>query len=218
MTGSHIDTLKPLHARGALPDRLIYKLNGKDNVIPLFENFDSNEQKYIGKEVWLEHPTHKSKVDIVAIPINQPSVNIKPPLSHTWSMTNIKITIAMDAFILGFPLNINAMGTPIWKRATIASEPMLNMENVPMFYVDTATRNGMSGAPVFLLTSGGYEDNQGKFWFNSTPKWKFLGVYASRSSDPEEKNPNDPFFAQLGKVYKADGLHEIICQNVLQDR
>ena len=43
---------------------------------------------------------------------------------------------------------------PIWKRGSIASEPEIPIDGKPMFYIDTATRQGMSGAPVFAQTSG----------------------------------------------------------------
>jgi hypothetical protein len=63
----------------------------------------------------------------------------------------LEVCAGMDCFILGFPENlIGAANTPIWKRASIASEPY---QQFP-YYVDSATRKGMSGAPVIARHTG----------------------------------------------------------------
>jgi len=66
--------------------------------------------------------------------------------------------IGMDAFILGFPKGIaHQQLLPIWKRGSIATEPEIPREDdLPVFLVDTATREGMSGAPVLLRSFSGY--------------------------------------------------------------
>ena len=57
----------------------------------------------------------------------------------------------MDCFILGFPEGLfGAAFTPIWKRGSIAAEPY---QRVP-YYIDIATRRGMSGSPVIIRHDG----------------------------------------------------------------
>jgi len=51
--------------------------------------------------------------------------------------------------VLGYPEGMIGPGrSPIWKRGSMASEPKYNWRDKPGFLIDTATRNGMSGAPV----------------------------------------------------------------------
>lgn len=37
---------------------------------------------------------------------------------------------------------------PVWKRGSIASEPLFNINLGPAILVDAVTRRGMSGSPV----------------------------------------------------------------------
>jgi hypothetical protein len=77
--------------------------------------------------------------------------------------------------------------------------------NLPKLYIDSATREGMSGAPVYAQESG--------FWL---PKGKtlpedgcfgkgycFLGIYSGRVGE-------DSFLAQLGVVWKEEAILDII--------
>ncbi|MFH4113730.1 hypothetical protein WAI92_21810, partial [Acinetobacter baumannii] len=61
-----------------------------------------------------------------------------------------------DAFILGYPLKLTGGGNfPIWKRGTIATEYIVNLDYLPKYYIDTATtKSGMSGSPVFIQSTG----------------------------------------------------------------
>ena len=36
------------------------------------------------------------------------------------------------------------------KRARIASEPIIDIQDRPLMYIDTASRSGMSGSPVII--------------------------------------------------------------------
>jgi hypothetical protein len=61
----------------------------------------------------------------------------------------------MDAFVLGYPRGMSGGGHfPVWKRATIATEPDIDLDGLPRFYIDTATREGMSGSPVYAQEVG----------------------------------------------------------------
>ena len=72
-------------------------------------------------------------------------------------------------------------------------------------YIDTATREGMSGAPIYAQESG--------FWAPEGKKLpedgvfgkghRFIGIYSGRVG-------NDPFFAELGIVWKEEAIQEII--------
>ena len=61
-------------------------------------------------------------------------------------------------FVLGYPKGISGgRGFPIWKRASIATEPDIQHDGLPKLLVDTATREGMSGAPVVAIADGDFE-------------------------------------------------------------
>jgi hypothetical protein len=63
--------------------------------------------------------------------------------------------VGAEVFILGFPMGLALQGVfPVWKRGSIASEPLIAIDgNLPIFFVDAATRHGMSGSPVVYFGS-----------------------------------------------------------------
>lgn len=214
VTGKNALTKKCLINSGGCPNQIEWPY-GSNYRIPLYENLDINH----GKPLWYHHPTHENLIDVVAIPtdnIKVPSSLFNTPIPEELEYTDVIPSVGMDIFVLGFPNGIQANGLPIWKRGTIASEPMVNIDNLPMFYVDSATRSGMSGSPVLLVTNGGYADSQGRQWLASNTKYKFLGVYSGRapSDIAETKKEDELFWAQLGRVYKASVLKDIIASVV----
>jgi hypothetical protein len=62
-------------------------------------------------------------------------------------------------FILGFPKGISQGAFPIWKRGSIATEPLYGVTTIwaksgaPVILVDALTNDGMSGSPVLYFGS-----------------------------------------------------------------
>lgn len=84
-----------------------------------------------------------------------------------------------DCFILGYPLrSYGGLMPPIWKRGGIASEPLLGVSNRPIFFVDAATSDGMSGAPILRRVSTGWE-TQGNT-IRETYRYGLIGIYGGR--------------------------------------
>jgi hypothetical protein len=114
---------------------------------------------------------------------------------------------SQDVFILGYPLGLIANAPiPVWKRGSIATDPMFDPDGLPMIYVDTATRPGMSGSAVLVrhILAGGYDTKQGaRANVIYARKDLFLGVYSGRLQP-------DHIQAQLGKVWKRSALEETI--------
>ena len=166
------------------------------------------------KPVWYEHPRLKKQIDIAVIPLPIKTLPLMyKPITSNWPADDVIPEAGMDIFILGFPLSIHANRLPIWKRGSIACEPTLLIDKVPKFYIDSATRSGMSGSPVFIVTSGGFSDSNGRFWLNSRKRYKFIGVYSGRCAPdpiPKNKEEDQHFRAQIGIVYRAQALTEII--------
>jgi hypothetical protein len=159
------------------------------------------------RPLWLVHPC-KPDLDVVAIPIpvtgTQPSVSMYPISALLSRPLNIKI--GMDVFILGYPFGSAPPAFPVWKRGSIASEPDLVLMTTGYYLVDTASRPGMSGAPVILQNwTNDFVDGAVRA-FNDKPATNFIGVYSGRLHAAKEE-------AQIGMVWHASFVEEIIALN-----
>lgn len=183
-----------LHKKGALG----YWHNGDIN---LYDDIHSFEGKR-----WLEHPIHNMKVDVVAIPIVIPeeceNYNIVEELIHHDYAQDYKSQIGDDVFILGYPSGIKGGGFfPIWKSGTIASEPVLEIDELPLFYIDAASREGMSGSAVIVKKARYISLYNGTA--SSYYQTALLGIYSGRLGV-------DEFGHAVGRVWKARVIDEII--------
>ncbi len=184
-------------------------INFLDFEIPLLNSDDTPR--------WLEHPKFKEKVDVVALevclPPEQYIVHDIEQFIEPFNEGTIEC-VADDVFVIGYPLGLSAGGLfPIWKRASIASEPIIDIDGLPKLLIDTASRKGMSGSPVMLyrkrpvlITNGKPEESGAQI---SRFFMKLVGVYSGRVGVcPGNKNIE----AQLGTVWKSSVINEIIDQ------
>jgi hypothetical protein len=178
---------------------------GKDVSIQLYEDEDFT------KPLWYIHPTHGYFVDVIAIPLekisNIPSILKLFPINKMEFNIDYCPIVADDVFILGYPLNIvTELEFPIWKRGSIATEPIIEIDNLPKFYVDTASRSGMSGSPVIMSRTGLHNyrkgEDTGKEMIGTVTN--FVGIYSGRLG------ANDMLEAQLGIVWKERVILEIL--------
>lgn len=152
--------------------------------------------------LWLEHPMARG-VDVVALPLPEMPGAVLYPINEM-SDAPMHVSIGIDAFILGYPFGIDVSTLPIWKRASIASEPGVAVGGQPCFYVDTASRPGMSGSPVILRSWGGFQTDEGGMVSGPGSATKFIGVYSGRIGAQDELK------AQLGIVWRAGVVDQII--------
>lgn len=185
--------------------------------------------------LWLEHPELSSTCDIVALPMTRPS-NCPPFMHNAANLINterVPIEPGGIVFIIGFPRSISVhIGLPIWKSGYIASEPHYDItiggqvaeiaglqggSKLPAFFVDSETREGMSGSPVFASYTGNwslsdpYEDldpSAPGFWQrDDVVLWstgrEFVGCYSGRVGTNEKG-------AALGLCWRRDVI-EAIC-------
>lgn len=68
----------------------------------------------------------------------------------------------------------------------IASEPFVDIDNLPLLYVNASGRSGLSGAPVVLRLSGGYGTSDGKFIMSGGYQTRFMGIYSGRISEDSD--------------------------------
>jgi len=98
-------------------------------------------------------------------------------------------------FVIGFPFGLTIMGGwSIWKTAHVASDQAVGYEHERAFLIDSTTRGGMSGAPVYAE----FEKGQSDASFDD--RAKFVGVYSGRLRRGTE----------VGIVWKTKTLEEIL--------
>jgi hypothetical protein len=215
VSGRNPATRKPIHSSAAIPDRL--KLSVPMNVGTDPEIFivgwrecflDLYEDEERVTPAWLVHPVLKHEVDIAVVPLSGFDETIliaaNDPLLE---LDDLRLYPSMDVYVVGYPRGMFGGGRfPIWKRGSIASEPDFDIDKKPVFYIDTATREGMSGSPVYAQEVG-YWAPRGVTDPGSHMVGKgraFVGVYSGRIGTDDE------FKVQLGLVWKAGALQEII--------
>jgi len=157
-----------------------------------------------GNPVWLIHTVHGRSVDVVAIPLPAPPDHLHFRPINVMSSDPLQVSVGMDVFILGYPFGYQAPGYPVWKRGSIASEPQLAPLTHRYMLVDSASRPGMSGAPVIQRSWGNHMLDNGGVAMGPGSATRFLGVYSGRL---HTNDPNDP---QLARVWPQSLLEEII--------
>ena len=132
------------------PDEIRFSLLRKDNYQPTHSTVSMLQG---GKPIsWLEHKDRAQGVDIVAIPVEPPQDVIVISQRELDLVDDINFEVGSDLFIIGFPFGFAAgQFFPIWKRGTVASEPLFRPNGLPMFYIDSFTNPGMSGSPVLAV-------------------------------------------------------------------
>jgi hypothetical protein len=209
VSGKHPDTGAHLSADAGEPNVVCTYFRDRDNpgsthkeIIRLYADDDMQ------KPIWKEHPLHKSKVDVVAIPLQDTITNKYGmfPINDIQFDSEYKEEVADEAFVIGYPFaEPTYIALPIWKKASISSEPDVNINQLPMMYIDSATRSGLSGSPVIMQRIGVHGLVGGVLDANSSVGRirNFIGIYSGRLGD-------DEFKAQLGIVWKAKVIEEIL--------
>ena len=147
-------------------------------------------------------------MDVVAIPLSDQIKNKYRlfPINAIEFDSRFKEEVADDAFVVGYPFaDMTYASLPIWKRASLASEPDIDVDRLPKMLIDTATRPGLSGSPVIMQRVGIHGAKDGVFSEDTIIGRirKFVGIYSGRIGDDELK-------AQLGIVWKAQVISEIV--------
>jgi hypothetical protein len=201
-SGRNPKTAEPLSPTAGVPSTVsCYLCLNEKYVVREWYEFDLASG---GRALWYEHPRHGREVDIGVLPVDLPN-KYKPICLNEIKTTEMRLRVSHDVFVLGYPLGlVGSHGMPLWKRASVASEPGTSE---PSFLVDTATRPGMSGAPVIHRYRGFYKHDESKpdldpnDWFGEGDA--FVGVYSGRLGASE-------FEAQLGIVWKDYLIQEVV--------
>jgi hypothetical protein len=161
-----------------------------------------------GKPLWLVHPGRRVDIAVLPIPFQSKDLIISLYPLNVLANAALRIEIGMEVFILGYPFEIKPPAYPVWKRGSIASEPQLARLTTDYMLVDTASRPGMSGAPVIRRSWTNHMVEPGVVALVDTPLNRFIGVYSGRV-------PTDhPHEAQIGLVWHGSLIDEIIAGNI----
>lgn len=171
------------------------------------------EDEEMTKPKWLIHPVHKEQVDVVAIKLVKSERLIYTSINDADFEKNIEPEVGDECFVIGYPFeDLRYLGLPIWKKASIASEPTVNEDQLPKILIDTATRPGLSGSPVIFQRNGVHNSKNNELTLDTIfgRIRGFLGVYSGRIGKGEIN-------AQLGIVWKKKVIDEIINGNIYGD-
>lgn len=209
-SGCNNRTGQPRHSKGAVPNMAVYfsfNFNKKEafwqrHQLELGSAFDNTAK-------WLEHPELGQIFDVAAIPIHSETVGKSIDLlDPEHSDPKMIVDFGGEVFLPGYPLGITSGGKmPIWKRASMASSLMFGEGLHQPAYVDTATREGMSGAPCLAIANGQYYRTKKApevELIQRPMSWRLIGVYSGRL------NAKDDFGAQIGIVWRSDGIFDIL--------
>ncbi|MCL4510452.1 MAG: serine protease [Bacteroidetes bacterium] len=203
-----------------------------DNIVFFFHKDEKNtgdlkEVRYplftrLGDPIWITSKTYP-EADVAIIPL--PSGAYQDckvfGISEEWTKAPIKLRPSSRVTLVGYPYgyedSVNAL--PIWKTGSIASEPNVDFSGKPLFVVDVSAFPGMSGSPVFAVSYGAYEMEQGGTTVGGVQK--FLGIYASMEMLQEKKFLEElqsgkkegiviTESLQLGHVWKAQLIIDMV--------
>ncbi|MGV9005223.1 MAG: trypsin-like peptidase domain-containing protein [Brevundimonas sp.] len=199
VTGRHPNSGQHLSPNAGEPDHLH---------LDVFENKNLNRRATVplqlygedGAPVWLEHPKWRSAVDVVCVPLGELGNHVFP-LNEVANVEALRL-IGMDVFVLGYPRGIGPDRLAIWKRASIASEPDVDVDKLPLRLIDTSTAEGMSGAPVVQRFRGQAMSHNGGLQLG-VDGYQMFGVYSGRLPGQNETE------VTLGRVWKEHLVAEI---------
>jgi hypothetical protein len=220
-SGREPATGQPKHSSGACPSAMKISIHSKKAFGSWFDELQLDLYEPSGKPIWIQHNEGQT-IDIAAIKVSFEESNqnlpedqclIAYPINEMSCVNDMDVSIGKDVFILGFPLGLKKTGIfPVWKRGTIATEYRLKIDNNPQWIlVDTATREGMSGAPVIMREWGGYTPWRSNVKVDKGLRayTRFIGIYSGRFG----VNKMDE--AQLGIIWPNMLIDELLTNFVL---
>ena len=197
-TGRNNITGEPLHKQGGIPDHAVVTLHGPAEV-----HYHIDLVDHANPEVpaWTEHPTLGSKADIVALPVKEVTNIIgetnSVSLKNDWHRWNV----GSELHVIGYPYGQIGGPFPIWSKGFIASEPDVDIADLPIFLIDCRSRPGQSGSPVYArFRTGEVVKHKGNDYQAKQPMSYFVGAYSGRVRPDSD----------LGLVWKRRCIEELV--------
>lgn len=197
-TGRNNLTGEVLHKQGGIPDHAVVTLHGPEEV---HYHIDLVDHATPELTAWIEHPTLGSKADIVALPVKEMTNIIGETNSVSLENDWHRWDVGSELHVIGYPYGQIGGPFPIWSKGFIASEPDIDIADLPIFLVDCRSRPGQSGSPVFArFRAGEVVKHKGKDYQAKQPVSYFVGAYSGRLRSDSD----------LGLVWKRRCIEELV--------
>lgn len=200
VTGLNNVTGQPLFPNGQIPDEIVIVHNRAGQ----FGQWVSKNEPLInnGTPLWIEHPMHGVNVDFVALPLTQLTDVQLYPYSLGVGDPQISVSPSDNISVVGFPFGLTGGGAlAIWATGFVATEPDIDQNNLPVFYIDCRARQGQSGSAVIAHRNGGMVGMaDGSSAAFSGPVTRFLGIYSGRINEQSD----------LGIVWKRTAIKQLV--------
>ena len=197
-TGRNNITGELLHKKGGIPDHAVVTLQGPGEVHYHIDLVDHTDQE---APAWTEHPTLGAKADIVTLPVKEMTNIIGESNSVSLGNDWHRWDLGSELHVIGYPYGQIGGPFPIWSKGFIASEPDVNIADLPIFLIDCRSRPGQSGSPVFArFRTGDVIKHKGQDWQAKEPMTYFVGAYSGRLRTDSD----------LGLVWKRSCIEDIV--------
>ena len=211
-------TGQPMSPTGGIPDGITihtFRQVGQEDLHGFFELEPTAVDIPLnlpvsGQAKWVEHPFFGRSADVAAIDVTE---KIQGCLFEHVNVLEADAVLpaaaSQDVFIIGYPFGqVTGAPSPIWKRGSIALDPTFDPDGLPKMFVDTASREGMSGSVVVgrqVLIDKQYKKKDGTLSAQVLLARidTVIGVYSGRHYPDLEK-------AQLGVVWKRRVIEETV--------
>lgn len=160
---------------------------------------------------WIVHPQHGRLVDVAILhfPVSAPEGSKLMPYELASPIGPALVFPTSDVNIVGYPAVVEGRSpSAVWTRATVASEPGEDFDDLPSFLVDARARDGQSGSPVigFWLPGEAKQTALGAT-IEGEMSWELLGIYSGRITDESD----------LGRVWKRSAIQDVFASGVRDD-
>lgn len=208
LTGTHPTTRQSLSKTGARPNRVVATLLSPSIEKVFSYSYDLYDAD--GNPTWVVHPLGSQEIDIAVFPVNNLDDAIGSKPANEIEEARMSLGAGSDLFILGYPRNLDRLGLPIWKRASLAMDPdaILDEPNHRHYLVDSATREGLSGGLVISMGYGMYPLPGGGMSMGNGAT-KIVGIYSGRISSEDEMS------AQIGIVWPIKYVYQLLDNAIL---
>lgn len=145
--------------------------------------------------LWMQHEgTFDWNIDIAVVPLSvQQTEGLRIVCVNDYKFERLFHFVGSDVLVIGHPLSSDGtkypITLPIWKRGSIASEPLVPWNMRPAFLVDVRTSKGMSGSPVIRTAFGPTAKADLTLDVTNVVCSEFMGIYSGRLYD-DERNAN----------------------------
>ena len=198
-TGRNNITGEVLHTQGGIPNNAVVTFQTPGGEV--YYHIDLLDQTNPALPSWTEHPTLGESADIVALPVQELANIVNENTGITLADDWHRWGVGSELHVIGFPYGQIGGPFPIWSKGYIASEPDVEIANLPIFLIDCRSRPGQSGSPVYAqFKRGDIVEHKGETYAAKNVMNYFVGIYSGRLRSDSD----------LGFVWKRSSIEELV--------